>query len=87
MSITLAWTFSIIFPKLGWYSTPYQLGYYLIVQDKNGNESVIQGKDMAPFDIFFTFSRWDVLDKNQLPRASENPEEIKRSYLTYPLMN
>ena len=32
---------------------------------------------MAPFDIYFTFSRWDVLDKNQLPTSTSNYDELK----------
>ena len=75
-SIIVSFTLAI-FPKLGWYSMPYTLNYSLIVEDKEGTNYNVKGNDMAPFDIYFTFSRWDVLDKNQLPTSTSNYDELK----------
>ena len=33
---------------------------------------------MAPFDMYFTFSRWDVLNKNQANISNLDPNEIIR---------
>ena len=75
-SIIVSFTLTI-FPKLGWYSMPYTLNYSLIVEDKEGTNYNVKGNEMAPFDIYFTFSRWDVLDKNQLPTSTSNYDELK----------
>ena len=75
-SIIVSFTLAI-FPKLGWYSMPYTLNYSLIVEDKEGTNYNVKGNEMAPFDIYFTFSRWDVLDKNQLPTSTSNYDELK----------
>lgn len=68
--------FSPLFPKLGWYSIPYSLNYKLKVIDLKDVEEQVQGKDMAPFDIYFTFSRWEVFDKKQLTGYSLDPAEV-----------
>lgn len=67
---------SPLFPKLGWYSFPYELEYEIKVTDINGQEKPIQGKDMAPFDIYFTFSRWDIFNEKQLSSATLEPSEV-----------
>jgi len=67
---------SPLFPKLGWYSTPYKLYYNIEVVDIDGNNKIVQGKDIAPFDIFFTFNRWNVFNKKQLPSSSSNGDEV-----------
>lgn len=69
-------TFSPLFPKLGWYSLPYKLKYKINAVDLNGVEKSIQGKDMAPFDIFFTFSRWDVFNKKQLNGSTLDASQV-----------
>ena len=74
-SIIVSYSFSI-FPKLGWYSMPYALNYSLIVEDEEGSSYNIKGNDMAPFDIYFTFSRWDVLNKKQLPTSTLDPDKL-----------
>ena len=65
-----------MFPKLGWYSKPYSLNYKLKVIDLKDVEKQVQGKDMAPFDIYFTFNRWNVFDKKQLTSYSSDPSEV-----------
>ena len=67
---------SPLFPKLGWYSLPYMLEYEIKVTDINGQEKPIQGKDMAPFDIYFTFSRWNVFNEKQLSNATLEPSDV-----------
>jgi len=76
--ISIFYAYSIpFFPKLGWYSTPYKLVYYLDVEDENGEKFSIQGKDMAPFDIYFTFSRWDIFNKDQLNISHMDYKDIE----------
>ena len=52
------------------------MNYKLKVIDLKDVEEQVQGKDMAPFDIYFTFSRWDVFDKKQLASYSLDPAEV-----------
>ena len=70
--------FHAFFPKLGWYTIPYKVDYLLEVADVNGDTKNVKGKDMAPFDMYFTFSRWDVLNKNQANISNLDPNEIIR---------
>ncbi len=66
------------FPKLGWYTIPYKVYYLLEVTDVNGDTKNVKGKDMAPFDMYFTFSRWDILNKKQLNSSVLDPNETIR---------
>ena len=65
------------FPKLGWYSIPYSLDYRLDVLNEKGELKSIQGKDMAPFDMYFTFSRWDVFNQNQPDVSVLDSKQVK----------
>ncbi|MDB4016075.1 hypothetical protein N9483_06935 [Flavobacteriaceae bacterium] len=65
------------FPKLGWYSISYSLYYRLDVLNEKGELKSIQGKDMAPFDMYFAFSRWDVFNQNQPDVSSLDSKQIK----------
>lgn len=78
LSCVLCSHFLPFFPKLGWYTIPYKVDYLLEVTDVNGDTKNVKGKDMAPFDMYFTFSRWDVLNKNQANISNLDPNEIIR---------
>ena len=74
--ITLSW-FWCSSPKLGWYYAPFLNTYTLNVTDEFGEEFEVKLNDMAPYDIFFTFQRWNVFN-DKTGQGSTTSPDLKR---------
>ncbi len=77
--VLFSYSFPQSYPRLGWYSNPSLSEYYIEVETTKGTRHKVSGQDMAPFDLYFSYSHnWDLLDQRVIYPYSTDPKETKK---------
>lgn len=58
------WVFNV--SHLAWYTTPHYSQYRIQVQTENGSRKNVVLHEMSPYDLYFSFARFDLVQADEL---------------------